>query len=207
MSGSLFVVSAPSGAGKTSLIKALRTELQENVAVAVSHTTRPRRASEKDGDSYYFVDKTAFKELIDADMFIEYAQVFGHYYGTSRQTISEQIARGKDMILEIDWQGALQVRKLYPQAKLIFILPPSLTTLEQRLRNRATDDERSMQKRLAGALTEIAQYRHYDYLIINDDFHRALDQLKTILLSCRLLRDRQECRSRKLIQELETAGC
>ena len=190
MHGSLFVISAPSGTGKTSLVKAL-TE-SDAIRVAVSHTTRPKRQAEVEGFSYYFTNPQGFKEMIQAEAFVEYAEVFGHYYGTSKAAVMQRIDAGQDIILEIDWQGALQVRKLYPEAQLIFILPPSLAVLEQRLRDRNKDSEAVIAKRLAGALTEMRYYKHYDYLLVNDDFVTALNQLRTIVQCSRLKKERQE---------------
>ena len=190
MHGSLFVISAPSGTGKTSLVKAL-TE-SDTIKVAVSHTTRPKRQAEVEGFSYYFTNPQGFKEMIQAEAFVEYAEVFGHYYGTSKAAVMQRIDAGQDIILEIDWQGALQVRKLYPEAQLIFILPPSLAVLEQRLRDRNKDSEAVIAKRLAGALTEIRHYRHYDYLLVNYDFATTLSQLRAIVQCSRLKKTRQE---------------
>ena len=201
MSGSLFVISAPSGTGKTSLVKALLTELND-LEVAVSHTTRPKRQGETDKHSYYFVSESHFKQLVRAEAFIEYAKVFDHYYGTSKQAVSDQLAAGKDIILEIDWQGALQVKGLYSQAQLIFVLPPSLGVLEQRLKLRAEDSREVISKRLAGAIVEMQQYHHYDYLVVNDNFTTASEQIKAIVTCNRLKKLKQEKVYHRLINQL-----
>ncbi|MGI9228771.1 MAG: guanylate kinase [Gammaproteobacteria bacterium] len=173
--GILYIVSAPSGAGKTSLIKAL-LESVPNLHVSVSHTTRERRSYEKDGADYYFIDETKFREMVKQNLFLEHAKVFDHFYGTSKQWVDEQLAAGKDIILEIDWQGARQIRELLPNTVNIFILPPSLATLQERLEERG-DDKGIIARRMQEACSEIKQYREYDYLIINEEFAEALQEL------------------------------
>jgi len=176
----LFVVSAPSGAGKTSLLKQLIAELG-GVRTAISHTTRTRRESEVDGMDYHFVDSEKFQELINQGAFYEYATVFGNSYGTSKSSIAEQIKQGIDVILEIDWQGARQIKQHLPKSRSIFILPPSKDALESRLRGRGQDDETVIQRRMSEAITEMSHYAEYDYLLINDDFSVAVSQLNAII--------------------------
>lgn len=199
--GQLFVISAPSGAGKTSLIKALR-ERRPELALSVSHTTRPRRDGEVNGEHYHFVDISQFEAMLAQEAFVEHAKVFDNYYGTSRAAISEQLDRGRDLILEIDWQGAAQVKKLFPEAIFIFILPPSTAELEARLRNRASDDDEVIARRLAEARREMQQCHWYDYLVINDDFDRSLDELDSLFTAAMLETDRQRERHPELIADL-----
>lgn len=178
-SGNLFVISAPSGAGKTSLVRSL-IEMAPMLYVSISHTTRPRRPYEKDGIDYHFVDEQSFLKLIKAGQFLEHARVFDNYYGTSRSWVEQQMAEGKDIILEIDWQGAAQVRRQIANTVNIFILPPSYQTLKSRLIGRG-DPEETVSRRMHGAREEIAHYRDYDFLVINDDFDTALRELNTII--------------------------
>jgi guanylate kinase len=188
----LYIISAPSGAGKTSLVSALLKKMGEGLALSVSHTTRQPRPGEVDGQDYHFVDSATFREMIDAGVFLEHAQVFGNFYGTSRPGVEEQLSAGEDVILEIDWQGARQVRQALPEAVGIFILPPSREALEQRLRARKQDNDEVIARRMRDAVSEMTHYREYDFLIINDDFERALEELATIP-GCRRLRlSRQE---------------
>lgn len=177
--GSLFIISAPSGAGKTTLVRAL-LETVPGLMVSVSHTTRPPRPGEEDGINYHFVDKAAFEELIEKDEFLEYARVFDHYYGTSRARVEEQLARGRDIILEIDWQGARQVRRLMPGSIGIFILPPSCDTLLERLQQRG-DAPETVTRRMRDATRELSHYSEYDYLVLNDDLDTARAQLGDIV--------------------------
>lgn len=190
MLGQLFIISAPSGAGKTSLIKALRAQMPD-LGLSVSHTTRPMRPGEVDGQHYHFVSVPQFKALILEGAFVEHARVFDHYYGTSRAAVEQVLAQGRDLILEIDWQGAAQVRALFPAVRSIFILPPSLEALAERLAARAQDDAEVIARRLAEANREMQEYPQYDYLIINDDFSHALSQLRSIFESERLRTPRQ----------------
>jgi guanylate kinase len=183
--GNLFCVAAPSGAGKSSLVKAL-LELDSRLAVSVSHTTRAPRGQEVHGREYFFIDEPAFRSMIDADEFFEHAQVHGHLYGTSRRAIQERLAHGDDVVLEIDWQGALQIKQLFPHAVLIFILPPSWDELLQRLKRRGEDRPEVIATRMANAREEVAQARHFDFVIINALFETALFDLKTVVHSQRL---------------------
>ena len=199
--GQLFVISAPSGAGKTSLIKALR-ERRPELALSVSHTTRPRRDGEVNGEHYHFVDISQFEAMLAQEAFVEHAKVFDNYYGTSKAAISEQLDRGYDLILEIDWQGAAQVKRLFPEAIFIFILPPSSAELESRLRNRASDDDEVIARRLAEARREMQQCHWYDYLVINDDFDQSLEELDALFTAAMLETDRQRERHPELITDL-----
>jgi guanylate kinase len=183
--GNLFCVAAPSGAGKSSLVKAL-LELDSKLAVSVSHTTRAPRGQEVQGREYWFVAEPEFRAMIERGEFFESAEVHGHLYGTSRKAIEERLARGEDVVLEIDWQGALQIKALFPHAVLIFILPPSWDELAQRLTRRGEDGPDTIATRLANARTEVAQARHFDFVIINSLFETALFDLKTVVHSQRL---------------------
>ena len=183
--GNLFVVAAPSGAGKSSLVKALR-ELDSHVMPSVSHTTRPPRGQEKHGREYFFVPPSEFDQMVLADCFVEWAHVHGHRYGTSKKAIEDRIAQGADVILEIDWQGALQIKRIYPNAVLIFILPLSWDELRSRLERRGEDTPEVIETRLANAAAELAQAREFDFVIINELFERALFDLKAIVHAQRL---------------------
>ncbi len=189
--GTLYIFSAPSGAGKTSLVKAL-LEKVENIGVSVSHTTRAMRPGEVDGKDYHFVDSTDFHDMIDAGVFLEHAQVFDNFYGTSRLSVEQQLSAGQDVILEIDWQGARQIRKLFPDSQSIFILPPSKQELEQRLKGRGQDDETVINRRMRDAVNEMSHYAEFDYLVVNDDFDTALNQLCCIFVAHRLRQLSQE---------------
>ena len=178
--GQLFVVAAPSGAGKTSLVKALISALP-SIEVAVSHTTRQRRPDEVDGVNYHFVNSAQFKQLQSADAFVESAQVFNNLYGTSRESIDRISATGRHTILEIDWQGAAQIRQRDPTSVHIFILPPSLQALGQRLLGRGQDDPETIEQRMNEAINEMSHYREFDYLVVNDDFATALADLHRIV--------------------------
>lgn len=188
MSSRLFVIAAPSGAGKTSLVKAA-LERESNLRVCVSHTTRPKRPNEIDGRDYHFIDVPTFKTLIDADGFLEYAPVFDNFYGTSRAALAEAFGRGHDVILEIDWQGARQVRERTRDAAsgragctTVFVLPPSRAELERRLRGRGTDDATVIARRLRDAVDDMSHYGEFDYVIVNDDFERAVADLRRIVV-------------------------
>ena len=183
--GSLFVVAAPSGAGKSSLVKSL-LELDSHLAVSISHTTRRPRGQEQQGREYHFIGEAEFHAKIAAGDFFEWAEVHGNLYGTSRAAIESRIAGGQDVVLEIDWQGALQIRRLFPDAVLVFVLPPSWDELRQRLLRRGEDGEAMIEQRLANARLEVAQARHFDFVIINALFEAALFDLKTIVHSQRL---------------------
>ena len=183
--GNLFCVAAPSGAGKSSLVKAL-LELDSRLDVSVSHTTRAPRGQEHDGREYWFVDEPSFRAMIKRGEFFEWAQVHGHLYGTSRKAIEARLERGEDVVLEIDWQGALQIKQLFPHAVLIFILPPSWEELRQRLTRRGEDRAEVIETRMTNARQEVAQARHFDFVIINALFETALFDLKTVVHSQRL---------------------
>ena len=178
--GQLYIISAPSGAGKTSLVKAL-LEAASGIEVSVSHTTRTQREGETQGKDYHFTDKLAFQSLIDAGGFLEHATVFGNHYGTSKTSVESQLAEGVDVILEIDWQGAQQVRCLMPDSCSIFILPPSKSELENRLKGRGQDSGDIIAKRMCAAVDEMSHYNEYDYLLVNDDFDQALEELLAII--------------------------
>ncbi len=201
MAGTLFIIAAPSGAGKTSLVRAL-LEADESVVVSVSHTTRPRRESEEGGVHYHFVDEATFLRLIEEGAFLEHAQVFGNRYGTTREAVARELAGGRDVILEIDWQGARQVRALMPEAVSIFILPPSRAELEQRLRSRGQDSDCVIAARMHAAEDEMVHYDEFDYLVINADFDRALADLRAIVRAERLRLPRQRNRYRDAIAAL-----
>ncbi len=203
MSGLLFVVSAASGTCKTSLFKAL-LERVNNLHVSVSHTTRGQRPGELDGVHYHFAQKEAFLELVEQGGFVEYAEVFGNYYGTAQATVKEQLSKGHDVLLEIDWQGAEQVRKLFPESKQIFILPPSQFDLRQRLSNRGTDSVEVIEHRLGCAVEDMQQYSNFDYVIINDDFNKALHDLEAVIIANRLTLSQQANRHQELIMKLIT---
>ncbi len=188
--GTLLVVSAPSGAGKTSLVRAL-IERVPGLELSVSHTTRPRREGEMDGVDYHFVDEARFLEGVRTGRFLEHAEVFGNRYGTARDAVEERLEAGADVLLEIDWQGAQQVRELLPEAVSVFILPPSRSELESRLRNRGKDSEAVIERRLQEAAEEISHHAEYDYLVVNDAFQQALEQLTCLVEAQRLRTARQ----------------
>lgn len=201
MSGTLFVVAAASGTGKTSLVKAL-VESLEGIGVSISHTTRPMRPNEIDGVNYHFTAKEEFVRLIGEGAFLEHAEVFDNYYGTSRHWVESELAQGRDVILEIDWQGAVQVRRLFPTAISLFILPPSLEALARRLNNRGQDSQEVIQRRLRDAQTDMAHFAEFDYVVVNDDFNAALTDLKAVVRACRLRTVAQAQRQERLIQAL-----
>jgi guanylate kinase len=200
-SGTLFTVSAPSGAGKTSLVTAL-LERCKDLRVSVSHTTRAQRPGESDGVNYHFVTEAAFEEMLERAEFLEHARVFGNLYGTSQRWVEDQLARGIDVILEIDWQGAAQVRRLLPDTCSIFILPPSRLTLLQRLTARGQDDAAIIDARMAEAVEEMSHYVESDFLVVNDDFEQALAQLQAIVACQRLATSRQQQRLTDLLEDL-----
>jgi guanylate kinase len=199
--GTLFIVSAPSGAGKTSLVKALRGAC-DGLAVSVSHTTRAQRPGEAHGRDYYFVSQDEFNRMALTGEFLEHARVFDNRYGTARRTVEAALADGKDVILEIDWQGARQIREQLPACRSIFILPPSRSALESRLRGRGQDDPAIIARRMADAISEMSHYDEYDYLVINDAFEDALAELRAILMATRLQTRRQAARHDALIAGL-----
>ena len=197
--GNLLTVSAPSGAGKTSLVRAL-IERRSHLSVSVSHTTRPIRPGEVDGVNYHFISTAAFLEARESGEFFECAEVFGHFYGTAKSEVASRRAAGNDVILEIDWQGARQVKTACPESCCIFVLPPSISALESRLTQRGQDKAETIRSRMAEAQSEMARWPDADYLVLNDDFERALTELTTIADSLRLTRDYQ---SRDLAKVLE----
>lgn len=199
--GTLYIVSAPSGAGKTSLLKAMIAET-DAVRISVSHTTRKQRSGEVDGQDYHFTSIEQFQQMIEQQAFLEYAKVFDNYYGTSRQWVEQQLAAGVDIILEIDWQGAQQMRKLMPSCRTIFILPPSRSALEERLHGRGQDDPEVIAKRMAAAKQEMSHFNEYDYLIINDDFEVAKQELKAVFIAERQAIEVQQQRHAQLINNL-----
>ncbi len=199
--GTLFIISAPSGAGKTSLANAL-VEETPGLRLSISHTTRPQRPGEQEGVNYHFLDRSVFVRKVEEGRFLEHAEVFGNLYGTSADWVNQNLGRGEDVVLEIDWQGAQQVRRLMPHATSIFILPPSLDQLAERLRGRGQDDEQVIDERLAGAQREMTHYNEFDYLVINDDFTRALADLSAIIQARRLHIDRQAPALEPTLREL-----
>lgn len=201
MIGTLYVVSAPSGGGKTSLVRAL-SKSEPGMVVSVSHTTRQRRPSERDGVDYHFVEATAFKRMAAAGEFLEYARVFDQYYATAHAAVEQELARGHDVLLDIDWQGARQVRAAIPDTVSVFILPPSRAELERRLRSRAQDSDLVIAGRMRAAVEEMSHYDEYDYLVINDHFEQALADLRAIVHARRLRRTVQAQRWGSVVGEL-----
>ena len=201
--GQLLIVSAPSGAGKTSLIKALM-EQDQRVEVSVSHTTRPQRPGEVEGVNYFFISTETFHEMREAGAFFESAEVFGHFYGTSLTQLEARLSDGADVILEIDWQGAQQVRKLLPDSAWLFILPPSLEALKSRLQTRGQDAEDTIDLRMRAARDEMSHWDEADYLIINDQFDVALEALQALVRSLRLRTGQQQSTLQDLIEDLLT---
>jgi len=199
--GTLYIVSAPSGAGKTSLLKALSSRV-ENISFSTSTTTRAKRPSEVDGIDYHFVSVTEFQSMIEQGGFLEHAEVFGNFYGTAKTHINEVLNSGNDLVLEIDWQGAQQIRNKLSDTLSIFILPPSRNELAYRLKGRAQDDEQVIKNRMSAAIEEISHYKEYDYLIINDIFEAALENLENIIRVNRLTLSRQSAQYNQLISEL-----
>lgn len=199
--GNLFTISAPSGAGKTSLVNALLPTLT-NVQVSISHTTRAKRPGEVDGVNYHFVGMDEFLNMLQQGDFLESAEVFGNRYGTSQRWVQETLAKGNDVILEIDWQGAQQVRRLLPETVSIFILPPSRSALEQRLNGRGQDSADIIEQRMSAAINEMSHYLEAEYLLVNDDFETALGELKSIFLAERLRLSRQQMRHSQLLRDL-----
>ena len=199
--GQLLIISAPSGAGKTSLITAL-VQQEPRVEVSVSHTTRPQRPGETEGINYFFITTEAFQEMRDAGAFFESAEVFGHYYGTSLNQLESRLAEGADVILEIDWQGAQQVRQLLPDSAWVFILPPSIEALKTRLQSRAQDNADTIEVRMRAARDEMSHWHEADYLIINDNFDSALEELRALVRSQRLRTDPQQSALHDLIDDL-----
>lgn len=178
--GHLFLVTAPSGAGKTSLVKAVLSD-HSNLKFSISYTTRKQRPNEKHAHDYHFVDKAEFERMVAAGEFLEHAQVFDNYYGTSRKAVEAEMSAGRDVLLEIDWQGAAQVRKLMPEAISVFILPPSRTELERRLRNRGTDSDEVIARRLQDAVGDMSHWSEFDYVVVNDVFDQARAELSAVI--------------------------
>jgi len=201
MNGTLYIISAPSGAGKTSMISKLLETLADT-EMAVSHTTRDPREGEVDGIHYYFITTTEFLNDVHEDKFLEHANVFGNHYGTSRAVVDTLLEKGVDVILEIDWQGAQQVRKLMPEALSIFILPPSKKELEKRLRGRGTDSDEVIAKRLGQSCDDIKHFDEFDYVVINDVFDNAVQQLKSIFQANRNTLLKQQQKNQDLLNEL-----
>lgn len=199
--GTLYIVSAPSGAGKTSLVKAL-LQNTDKLQVSVSHTTRAMRPGEVDGKDYHFVDVETFRAMVANQAFLEHAQVFDNYYGTSRSAALDLLKHGIDVILEIDWQGARQVRQMIPGTVSIFVLPPSRAALEQRLRNRGQDGDEVIARRMRDAVSEMSHCFEFDYLVINDDFDTALGELAAIVRANRLREPRQAAAHDALLKSL-----
>jgi guanylate kinase len=199
--GKLYIIAAPSGAGKTSLVKQLISDL-DNLAVSISHTTRQIRPGEINGQDYYFINVEDFRAMQEKQAFLEYAQVFDNFYGTAQETLEQNLEKGLDVILEIDWQGAQQIKKLLPDSISIFILPPSTEVLLQRLRNRGQDDEQIIARRMRDAVAEIRHYEEFDYLVVNNVFEQALIELKSIIIANRLSRQRQLHNLRPLLTAL-----
>ncbi|CAC9454405.1 Guanylate kinase [Bathymodiolus heckerae thiotrophic gill symbiont] len=197
----LFIIAAPSGCGKTSLVKAL-IEKTDNLCVSVSHTTRTARSGEEHGKNYFFVSKNEFNQIKDNNGFIESAQVFDNHYGSAKQTVKDLLLKGQDVILEIDWQGARQVEKSFPNIISIFIVPPSVDALRERLTGRGQDDASIIERRMQDAVSEMQHYDEFDYLVINDDFDVALNDLSAIIHSQRLNIEQQSNKHRGLLKTL-----
>lgn len=199
--GTLYVFAAPSGAGKTSLVKALVEQLN-GIEVSISHTTRAPRPGEVDGVNYHFTDVDAFNAMVQAGAFLEHAQVFDNFYGTAQANIEQRLAAGVDVILEIDWQGARQVRQQFPDSLGVFILPPSRQALEDRLRGRGQDDDDVIARRMRDAVSEMSHFAEFDFVVINDDFDIALQDLKAIITANRLRTPLQASRHGEMLNEL-----
>lgn len=199
--GQLFIIAAPSGAGKTSLVKHLLNDVKQ-LTVSVSHTTRAMRPGEQHGKDYFFISVEEFQELIAQSAFLEHAQVFDNYYGTTQTAVEHQLSLGSDVILEIDWQGAQQIKHLMPESVSIFILPPSIEVLRQRLQGRGQDDDAVIERRMRDAVAEMSHYAEFDYLIVNDNFSVALTELKSIIISHRLAYSRQSSKLQALLTSL-----
>ena len=204
-SGTLFVVSAPSGAGKTSLVRAL-LDSESDLVLSVSHTTRKPRRGERDGVDYHFVDAETFESMVADGEFLEHATVFGNRYGTGRGQVNASLERGVDVILEIDWQGAHQIRQAMPESVQMFVLPPSWAVLEQRLRDRKTDSPEVIEARMRAASGEIEHHKEFDYLVVNEDFARTVDGMRAVVHAARLRLAPQQARHAALIRALLARG-
>ena len=201
MSATLYIVAAPSGAGKTSLVKAL-VERDSRIMVSVSHTTRAPREGEVEGKDYNFIGMDEFKQMVEAGLFLEHAQVFDNFYVTSRAWVEQRLAEGTDVILEIDWQGARLVREAFPEAVGIFILPPSRQVLDERLRGRGQDSDEIIARRMQDAISETSHYDEFDYLVVNDDFETALGELASVILARRQRMEVQKLAHEAMIKDL-----
>ncbi len=202
MSGNLFIVSAPSGAGKTSLVRAL-LGINPQIDLSISYTTRNPRPGEQDGRDYNFVTRDTFIAMMNDGEFVESAEVYGNLYGTSQNWIAQEIGKGRDILLEIDWQGAEQVRHLFPQAISIFILPPSMQALEQRLKGRGQDNDEVIARRIAAVSDDVAHVAEFDYVIINDSLNEALRELNSVVLAAKVRAKSQLARHQELINQLQ----
>lgn len=201
MKGTLYIISAPSGAGKTSLVDAT-VKRDKNIQVSISHTTRDMRPGEEDGRNYHFISQPVFQRMLEKTAFLEHAQVFNNFYGTSQKWVEDTLTDGRDVILEIDWQGAQQVRRLMPESCSIFILPPSRQALKERLTGRGQDDLETIQQRMSEAINEMSHYPEADYLVVNDVFEVALDDLLAIFQAKRLQQQKQQKQHKQLLVEL-----
>ncbi len=199
--GNVFIVAAPSGGGKTSLVRNLIDTL-DDIKVSISHTTRAMRPGEQNGIDYFFVDKDQFIQMVNNNEFIEHAQVFNHFYGTSTSQIQDRLKQGIDVVLDIDWQGAEQIRRMFPNAVSVFIVPPSLEVLKQRLMNRSQDKPEVIEDRMIKAQDEMSHFPEFDYVIVNDQFDRAASELRSIVVADRLQIARQVNKQAKLLSFL-----
>lgn len=199
--GSLFVIAAPSGAGKTSLVRALM-QRQPQLKFSISYTTRAKRPAEQQGRDYFFVDEGQFQHMIGADAFLEHARVYDNFYGTSREQVERLLAAGTDVLLEIDWQGARQVRRAMPECQTIFVLPPSRTELEKRLRGRGTDSAQIIARRLEESMDDLSHWNEFDYAVVNDDFERATRELEAIVTGAGAPLRRERASIQALVTEL-----
>lgn len=199
--GTLYIVAAPSGGGKTSLVKELLASL-DGIEASISHTTRPKRPGEQEGVDYFFIDDSSFRRMVKNEEFIEHAKVFGNQYGTSKEQIQSRLDEGVDVLLDIDWQGAQQIKTLFENSVGVFIIPPSLEDLKQRLLARNQDNEQVIQDRMKQAQDELSHYTEFDYLIVNDQFEVALEELKTVIAANRLRVSKQTIRQSKLLSFL-----
>ena len=202
MSGNLFVITAPSGAGKTSMVRELLAS-DQNIQLSISYTTRPPRPGEVNGTDYHFVSEEAFMSMLEKGEFLESAEVYGNRYGTSQPWIAQKMESGKDILLEIDWQGAAQVRKIFPETLGIFILPPSLEALRDRLKNRSQDSDEVIERRMQAAREDISHVGEFDYVIINNDFKEAVQDLLSIVKASRLTTQKQLARHSNLLTQLK----